>query len=466
MTSLTLADIDNYGIVYTPDNLVDKILDLIPIVYFQNPNLTWLDLGAGNGAFSRALFKRLVQHLQSSMLPDADIEAHILQNMIYMVEIYPAHIDYLKTIFHKPNIIERCFLSLDSADKKFDFIIGNPPYNINGAIKTPTNTSLKKSDDGKAIYVDFVYKSLELLKPDGFINFIIPSIWLKPDKARLYKTLTHKTIHKLCCLSTAETQKMFDYKAQTPTCYFLIQNRNNNLIEKIEKIEKINIYDKLSNTFIPYELRPDFPIPTHGISIINKMLGFVDKYGYLKVYKTTTPTSKTRIEIAGLPYKNIKTCLLTDPEGTMETMETMETRKPRLVINYSNIPQQFDKIPKLVLANKMYGIPYLDASGEYGISTRDNYVISSHDYSIPELRMLQSFLSTKTALFLFSTTNYRMRYLERYAFQFIPDVTQIMDFDSDFDFGFSDEEKNHINCATNKKRSVPSFLPSSNEDHS
>ena len=41
---------------------------------------------------------------------------------------------------------------------------------------------------------------------------------------------------------------------------------------------------------------------------------------------------------------------------------------------------------------------------------------------------IQKYLSTKFALFIFGTTNYRMRYLERYAFEFIPDIRKIEDF--------------------------------------
>ena len=82
----------------------------------------------------------------------------------------------------------------------------------------------------------------------------------------------------------------------------------------------------------------------------------------------------------------------------------------------------YRNIKKLVLAHKMYGFPYLDVSGEYGISTRDNYVISGCNYSVDELQEIQAFLSTKFALFVFSTCNYRMRYLERYAFNFLPDI--------------------------------------------
>ena len=45
------------------------------------------------------------------------------------------------------------------------------------------------------------------------------------------------------------------------------------------------------------------------------------------------------------------------------------------MIEYSNISCVFNGIPKLILAHKMYGFPYLDMSGNYGISNRDNYVI-------------------------------------------------------------------------------------------
>ena len=64
---------------------------------------------------------------------------------------------------------------------QFDFIIGNPPYNLNGAIKTPTNQKLQKND-GKSSYVDFVNKSLNLLKDNGHLLLIIPTIWLKQIK--------------------------------------------------------------------------------------------------------------------------------------------------------------------------------------------------------------------------------------------------------------------------------------------
>lgn len=404
MNNLNKEDSINYGIIYTPNNLVNNILDLIPEKYFKDPNFKWLDIGAGNGAFSLNIFNRLNNNLSN--------KEDIIENMLYMVEIYPYHIKELKNLFtENANIIEQDFLALDNNYSNFNFIIGNPPYNINGKLKTPTNSKIKKTDDGKQVYVEFIKKSLTLLKPDGFLACIIPSLWLKPDKAGLYNILTNKKIIKLVCLSTSQTQKAFNYKAQTPTCYFLIQNTD--VTNKI-----INIYDDLNEKFINYNLKPDFPIPINGINIINKLLNFTYMYGSLKVYKSST-SSKNSIFNHEFGEKSIHSNIKTT---------VLSKNNPTLVINYSNIAQQYSNEPKLIMAHKMYGFPYYDISGLYGISSRDNYIILEKDYNKNDLLQIQAFLSTKTALFLFSTTNYRMRYLERYAFEFIPNINKIEKF--------------------------------------
>jgi len=449
---LSKETINNYGIIYTPNDLVNAILDLIPKEYFKNPDLKWLDIGAGCGAFSLNLYNRLLNSQISNFSNIAETKNHIIKNMLFMVENYPYHISQLKKEFtNEANILNTDFLTLNINNDlkyKFDFIIGNPPYNINGKLKTPTNNNLKKSDIGKQIYVDFVYKSFELLKPNGFLNIIIPSLWLKPDKANLYKFLTTKKIHKLVCLSTTQTQKAFNYKAQTPTCYFLIENNINQ--NNINQNKELIIYDELNNDFINYTLKHNYPIPITGINIINKLLKYIDKVGYLKVYKSLTLSKKTKIENnydESFQYINVKTTILSN-------------NYPQLVINYSNIAQQFYNEPKLILAHKMYGFPFYDISGTYGISSRDNYIILEKDYNKKDLLLIQAFLSTKTALFIFSTTNYRMRYLERYAFQFIPNINKIQDFPELLNKNTQIKDKliqDFFNCSQNEREKIEKF---------
>ena len=104
----------------------------------------------------------------------------------------------------------------------------------------------------------------------------------------------------------------------------------------------------------------------------------------------------------------------------------------------------------------MYGFPYLDKTGQYGISSRDNYVILKEN--IEDLVILQKFLSTNTALYLFEATRYRMKYLERYAFQLIPDITKFKDFPKEINddtiadyFQFDDEDRKNIQNLHKKK---------------
>lgn len=440
---------ENYGVVYTPEKLVNNILDLIPIKYYCNPSLRWLDIGAGNGIFSINLYERLFKNLKSVIKDDEEREKHIIKNMIFMVEILDEHIINLKTLFgNEANIIHDDFLNINSINNinNFDFIIGNPPFNSNGQIKTPTNNKISKKEDGKTVYKDFIVKSLELLKKDGYLNLIIPCLWLKPDKANLYNILTNLTIEKLHCLSTNETQKLFNYTAQTPTCYFLIKNKENK--DKENKDKLLRIFDKLENDYIEYNLYNNFPIPTHGINIINKLLKYVNKYGYLKVIKSSTISKNSKISTVkdtSFNYTNIKTCIL---ENNIN---------PKLIYNYSDNELKFNAIPKLILSHKMYGFPFFDISGYYGISTRDNYIITKKYYNMRELEQLNNYLSTKFALFMFSVTNYRMRLLEKYAFELIPDITKIDNFPdlknlkrekrdekiANF-FGFSQNEINNI----------------------
>tara|TARA_R110002012_G_C11260196_1_gene567951 strand:+ start:148 stop:492 length:345 start_codon:yes stop_codon:yes gene_type:complete len=108
------------------------------------------------------------------------------------------------------------------------------------------------------------------------------------------------------------------------------------------------------------------------------------------------------------------------------------------------------------MAHGMYGFPTIDKDGIYGISNRDKYIILRED--MEDLRKLQKFFSTKTALYLFEGTRYRMKYLEKYIFELIPDITKLDNFPSEINdetiasyFGLSDEEKIAIDKLHKKK---------------
>ena len=129
-----------------------------------------------------------------------------------------------------------------------------------------------------------------------------------------------------------------------------------------------------------------------------------------------------------MPPKNTALMLEASAEYTYANITTciLNGLQPALVINYSPSPLRFHGVPKLVMAHKMYGFPYLDVAGQFGISNRDNYVIWQK--TLPQLAQLQAFLNTNLARYIYDAARYRMKYLEKFAFEFLPDITRLPNF--------------------------------------
>ena len=174
-----------YGEIFTPFSLIEDMLDLIPKGHFSDPTKKWLDTGAGTGYFSLCLFWRLDKGLQLKIPDKQERFSHIIENMLFMCEIRTININKLIKLFgNNSNIISGDFLNHVGV---YDFVIGNPPYNSERIRKVPTNkVKNKKVDDGKTIWIDFTKHSITCLKQDGMLVYIIPSIWMRPDRVKMY----------------------------------------------------------------------------------------------------------------------------------------------------------------------------------------------------------------------------------------------------------------------------------------
>lgn len=419
-----------YGEIFTPFSLIDIMFDMMSPETFTDKTKTFMDCGAGSGFFSMMLFWRLDNGLKDSIPVENERRTHIIKNMIYMCEIREENSTKLKALFGPDaNIIDGDYLSYDG--RSFDYIIGNPPYNCNGIKKVPTNSIKNKKHDGKTIWSSFVRHSFSLLTTGGEIMFIIPSIWMKPDKEKTYDFITNFKIKKIRCMSNTLTNSYFKGAAQTPTCLLYVKKSENDNV--------VSLYDNDSKRYISYPYCIGEPIPVFGASILIKVRQD-NKCPKLTVFKTNMPSKNSTISKESTKthsYLNIRTSLIVNKKDV------------KLVIDHSSDALVFSGCKKLVLPHKMYGFPYLDLDGKYGISNRDSYVIlsDSSDYLI----RLDSFFKTNTALYLFECTRYRMKYLEKYIFQIIPDITLLTDFPREINddtiadyFGFTNDERQYI----------------------
>ena len=158
-----------FGEVTTDFQTIYQMIHIIPKDYFKNPALRILDPTCGRGYFAMILFQTLFKELTQIIPNKKKRKDHIIQNMIYMVEINHEHIPTLRRFFgEKANIYNEDFLSFTS--DKFDMIIGNPPYNAKGMKKVPTNIYANKKYDGKTVWSKFVKHSISLLKEDGHFS--------------------------------------------------------------------------------------------------------------------------------------------------------------------------------------------------------------------------------------------------------------------------------------------------------
>jgi len=397
------------GEVQTPYHVAQMLLDMLPSHIFENKNLKWLEPGAGKGNISIILYHMLYKSLASIFVDEIECKKHILK-MITHVELNQTNCSYLNSIFNQENVYYQDFLHFKS-EEKYDIVFGNPPFNYNGLKKVPTNTRTVKTDDGITIWCEFVKKGLELLQDGGYMCFIIPCIWMKPDKAGIYDLLTNYNIVRIRCFNNTETNALFYGEAQTPSVFVVVQKTIN-----VTDNQTIEIFDKINEKYIPFILYKNMAIPVFSPGIINKIYRYTQKVDCIEVQKSNMPHK--HIEICDKKkgkyiHTNIKTCIIKD-------------NCPNFEFLYSVKPCAFYNYPKIIMAHGMYGFPYVDYAGKYGIANRDKYVILNKSHK--DMNKLATFLSTKTCLLIFETAKYRMKYLEKYVFSYIPDITKLKDF--------------------------------------
>ena len=398
------------GEVFTPMNLINEMLDKLPIEVWNNKNLKWFDPATGMGNFPVAVYLRLMDGLKNEIKDVKERKKHILENMLYMCELNKKNILVCNQIFdinneYKLNLYEGDTLEFKPFEtfkvKQFDIILGNPPYNKGGIW---SHTKKMNSDKREVLWMEFIKKSFKWLKLNGYLLFINPLYWLKSNN-EIHDIMLEKHIIWMKLWDNSQSKGMIN--ADIPISLYILQNSINTDKKKTE-ITSILKRRKLITTSNEY-LNKNYSIPLAYHSIFNKLIDFIEKNNCNLEYCTKTVKStgtKTKIP---LNYK------LED----MLSIDTFTIKDGIMVKKTSEIHPDANK-RKLIIANKAsFNGAFID-EGKLSLTGCNKYYIIGD-----KLELILKMLNFKITNIISHFTKYTQDFLDREAFKYLPDIRKL-----------------------------------------
>ena len=334
-----------FGEVFTPIELVCEMLDKLPKEVWKDPKLKWLDPANGIGNYPVVAYYKLMEGLKDvNGFENKSIRSkHVIENMLYMVELNPVNVKVCKKIFKmidsevEPNVYNKDFLVWCSQTKdKFDIIMGNPPYQNK-------KTGQKKS---QAIWPNFVKSSINCLKENGYLVFVHPIGWRNIDGQykNVFNLIQERDLQNLTMRTFNDGAKTFGGSG-TNFDYYCVKNT----FTKKNKT-KINDIDRKQ-----YELD------------LNNY-DFIPSGKFKNFEKLIKGDQKVNIIYDRSMYGTDKPCMNKDNIGKhIYPIVYTITQKHGIKLWYSNEKKDMF-VPKVIWSNGLGTYPIVDNKGEYGLT--------------------------------------------------------------------------------------------------
>ncbi len=314
-------------------------------------NLKCADIACGSGAFLLELYQLLYDSLVDYYLENDrsklvqtsidtyklpyEIKRKLLGNCIYGVDkdfnaveackfglllkllededvnslslFHPILPDLSNNIFYGNSLLSTTDVPADDAleinpfdfgDRTFDLIVGNPPYMKTEDIKafTPKEKPLYKKEYTSAYkqydkYFLFIERALNLLKPNGYLGYIIPSKFMKVGAAKELRNLIANNAYLKTMISFGAHQVFAD--KSNYTCIMVLEKRKRKMFK----------YSEVSD-FIGWRVRDNnaYKFCNRSSATINSDTWILCTDEHLPLLEAITTHAKPLGEIVGNDY--------------------------------------------------------------------------------------------------------------------------------------------------------------------
>ena len=90
---------DKHGEVFTPNELIRKMVFQLPRDIWEDPSKTFLDPCSGKGNFPIYIVKKLFVHLQEHIVDEEERLKHIVEKQLFMAEFQRESAEFIATAF-------------------------------------------------------------------------------------------------------------------------------------------------------------------------------------------------------------------------------------------------------------------------------------------------------------------------------------------------------------------------------